>query len=114
MSDATEPCLELALHAEHRATHRGRDVRLATYRVMLDGQEIGRVRRAMLTRERRTPGRRYVDARWQSPGWLYEESGRARGWECASRRDGIEQLLRDHGLSWSQAETLAATVRTAR
>jgi hypothetical protein len=67
------------------------------FRVELDGNVIGRVHYDMLTRERRTPGKRYVNARWQSPGWTYV-SGAAkfgRKFECYSKREGVERIIRD-------------------
>lgn len=43
------------------------------YRVTVDGQHIGWVFGVIVTIERRTPGRRYVNARWESrrPRWLW-------------------------------------------
>jgi len=36
---------------------------------------LGRVFQSMATMERKTPGRMYVDARWESPRWYYEADG---------------------------------------
>jgi hypothetical protein len=111
--------LELVKDAEvKKATHRRKEISLPTYAVVLDDQVIGWVYRAMLTRERRTKGRRYVDARWTSPGWMYRpgQARYGRAWEASSRKDGIERLLREAvpGMFWSEAETLAATVEKIR
>ncbi len=65
------------------------------FRVEIDGRMVGRVKYAMVTRERRTPGKRYVNARWQSPGWLYVDGdGDYRYFECYSRKDGVERIIR--------------------
>lgn len=74
-----------------------------TFTVALDGEIIGTVERAMVTRESRTPGKRYVNARWYSPGWLYRigpvgES--RRGIESSTKREGIERLVSLHTRSW--------------
>lgn len=77
----------------------GRNTRLGqAFEVSWNGNVIGAVERRMLTRERKTPGRRYVNARWESPGWVRQcgtspHSGR--GLECSTKREGIESLLRD-------------------
>jgi len=41
------------------------------WRVERDGEVIGYIRYGMVTHERRTGQRTYVDARWESPGWQY-------------------------------------------
>lgn len=103
--------MELVRTKVETVTYKRRAVRLPSYRLLVDGEVVGTVERAMLTRERRTPGRRYVNARWQSPGWRYRRGiGWARGFECSSRRDGVEQLLRDSGLAGAAAVALAASV----
>ena len=93
-----------------------RDETLSWYEVRLDGTPIGGVARQMITRERRTPGRRYVNARWQSPGWTYSKrSGRyAGGFQCSGRRDGVERLLGDAGVGWSDRDRLAKAAKVAR
>lgn len=102
--------VELVLEESHQVDYRRKKVTLSSYRVLLDGKEIGKVARRMITRERRTPGRRYVDARWESPGWRYGSvsDGRPR-WEVTSRREGVERLLReaDSTLRWGETEALA-------
>lgn len=65
------------------------------YEVRHDGEVIGYVKRSMLTRERRSPGLRYVHARWQSPGWQYGREKHGRMIECSSAKDGAERLVRE-------------------
>ncbi len=108
------------LHSE-KVRHSGRrsreakDITLTTYDVLLDGEPIGQVERAMLTREQRTPGRRYVNARWSSPGWRYRGPSRSwGGFEVLSRREGILQLLHDAGIERREAEMLARSVNIVR
>lgn len=78
---------------------KGRDTRIGqAFEVSWNGSVIGTVERRMLTRERKTPGRRYVNARWESPGWVRHHgtsSWSGRGLECSTKREGIESLLRD-------------------
>lgn len=87
------------------------DVRLSKFEVLLDGLPIGIVERVMLTRERRTPGRRYVNARWQSPGWRYRPGATPYGWggrEVPSRREGVERLLIEvAGLGFNESYALS-------
>lgn len=67
-----------------------------------DGEFIGTVRYAMLTRERRSGNRTYVDARWSSPGWEYNSPTRTGErsfggyFEGYSKGGSIERLIRDH------------------
>ena len=110
--------IELVMKESNTIEHRGirfsekKNVRLATFDVVLDGEVIGQVARRMLTRERRTPGRRYVDARWTSPGWVYIEKGQWRSREVGSRREGVEHLLRYVAkLPWPDAEDLSRTAK---
>lgn len=75
--------------------HRGKDVRVGqTFEVSWGGKVIGSVERRMVTRERKTPGRRYVDARWESPGWVRRRGTGGRALECYTKTEGIEALLR--------------------
>lgn len=116
----TTHTLELRLVKTGTATYKRETISLPEYEVVLNGTAIGRVYRAMLTRERRTPGRTYVNARWYSPGWRYNSSDQrhwgSRGFEATSRRDGIERLVREASptLTWSEVEALAATAKVAR
>jgi hypothetical protein len=65
-----------------------------TYRVEVDGVVIGYVYRQQFTRERRTPGRRYVNRRWQSPGWTFTvREGEFGRWEVSNRAEGVRRLL---------------------
>lgn len=67
-----------------------------------DGEFIGTMRYAMLTRERRSGNRTYVDARWSSPGWEYNAPTRTGDrsfgnyFEGYSKGGAIERLIRDH------------------
>lgn len=74
---------------------RGKDVRIGqVFEVSWAGEVIGTVERRMVTRERKTPGKRYVDARWESPGWVRRRSAGDRSLECYTKSAGIEDLLR--------------------
>lgn len=76
-------------------TRKGRNSRVGqAFEVSWSGRVIGTVERRMLTRERKTAGRRYVNARWQSPGWV-RLHGLGRALECLTKNEGIERLLRD-------------------
>jgi len=63
---------------EHRG-RRSREKRTITvdrqWYVYLDGELIGQIEYAMLTRETGPAARRYVSARWYSPGWRYRVAG---------------------------------------
>ena len=75
-------------------SHRGKDVRTGqVFEVSWSGKVIGTVERRMVTRERKTPGRTYVNARWQSPGWVRRHGAGDRPLECYTKRGGIEDLL---------------------
>lgn len=60
-----------------------------------DGSIIGTVAQEMATFERRTPGRRYVNARWQSPRWFYYVAGQV--WRSrmayTTRKDAVGALV---------------------
>lgn len=78
--------------------HKGKPVRVGqTFQVSWNGTVLGFVERRMVTRERKSPGNRYVNARWQSPGWVrvYGEYRHGRSLECSSKRQGVEMLLRE-------------------
>jgi hypothetical protein len=65
------------------------------------GLYLGRIARRMITRETRSGQRVYVNARWQSPGWVYAAGGdepsiatpHFRGLEAESRRDAVDRIL---------------------
>lgn len=67
-----------------------------------DGTFIGTIRYAMITRERRTGQRTYVDARWQSPGWTYRtpaadgSRNSFNGFEGYTKGESVEKLINDH------------------
>jgi hypothetical protein len=123
----TEPTSE-AVTAEHTlelrkttggtATYKGKEIALPAWDVVLDGEVIGTVRKAMITRERRVPGRRIASARWTSPGWRYQRAGdTGRAIECPTRTDGVERLIRlaiPVHLGWREAQVLADSVRAVR
>ena len=68
------------------------------YELSYEGEVIGYAQRRLVTREQRTPGRRYVNRRWESPAWLAcDGPGRyERGFEKSSRKDVAYSLLFDH------------------
>lgn len=41
------------------------------WHVIFEGEVIGGIRYVMMTHEQRTPGRMYVNKRWESPGWSF-------------------------------------------
>lgn len=60
---------------EIRGKHEIRKQRIGqVYAVMLDETLLGYVHRRMVTRETRSKGKRYVNSRWESPGWLRSDS----------------------------------------
>lgn len=73
--------------------------------VLYDGEVIGAILYSLHTREQRTPGRTYVNRRWQSPGWSMvkgekaknatEHSTMFRG-EAYTKKDAIERIVNDH------------------
>jgi hypothetical protein len=66
-----------------RNSGRQRTVRIdRQWEVTLDGEVLGYIRYDMLTRETRTAGKRYVNSRWQSPGWTYSSDRLGRGFEA--------------------------------
>ena len=65
-----------------------------TWRVDLAGECIGFLHYRMITRERRTGQRVYVDARWESPGWMVSRTEHERGVEQYSRKDAVAFLVR--------------------
>lgn len=80
-------------------TVKGRERRVGqVYEITLDGERIGYAHYRLVTRERRTPGKRYVNARWYSPAWLasQEEGYAPPHREQSSRKAVIESLLWDH------------------
>lgn len=68
------------------------------YTVLLpDGTEAGRVETYMATMEQRSPGKRYVNRRWQSERWCARRAGTYRWWWHAWETPGkaAEYLIRD-------------------
>lgn len=75
-----------------------RTVKLKSYDVIgPDGVQIGIVAQEMMTFERRTAGRMYVNSRWESPRWFaYQGDSRLgrRGRDYETRKAAIEALLK--------------------
>lgn len=62
--------------------------------VLLDGEKIGTIEYTMITREQRTPGKRYVNKRWRSPGWRTHRAGEgAYRHESDTKARGIQRLV---------------------
>ena len=73
------------------------------WQVLYNGEVIGGIRHDMMTRERRIPGRMYVESRWESPGWQRTAKDPAEHWnafhralESSSRKSAIESIVWDH------------------
>ncbi|WNM68257.1 hypothetical protein SEA_JDAWG_49 [Microbacterium phage JDawG] len=103
-----EPMAEVKLvqtHAGREVEYSGRrsyDKKMITvgkaWDVLLGDEVIGTIEYRMFTREDRTPGRMYVNSRWESPGWGYTEGARHTGrqWEARSKKDALERIVRAH------------------
>jgi len=61
--------------------------------VEVDGVLVGHIRYHMVTHERRSKGKMYVDSRWQSPGWGWREVGGRYWFHPHSKKDAIRSLL---------------------
>lgn len=71
--------------------------KLNAYDIIHDDVVIGTVRERLVTMENQTPGRMYVNYRWQSPRWFAERLGqnpRYRG-GSETRKLEVEGFLRD-------------------
>lgn len=71
--------------------------KLNAYDIVLDGVVIGTVRERLVTMESRSPGRMYVNYRWNSVRWFAERLGqnaRFRG-GSETRKMEVEGFLRD-------------------
>lgn len=86
----------------HKVEYRGKNsfgLRKATidreWEVRTDeGDVMGTLIYRMMTRERKTQGKMYVDARWQSPGWSVRfGSNFGRSIEVYSKSHGIEYIV---------------------
>lgn len=91
----------------HQVTHVGRHSRTQrrvridrTWHVYHAGVLIGRVAYVMRTRETRSRGRTYVNSRWQSPAWIWDDGGddrypdpHFRGLEAYSKTDAIARVV---------------------
>ena len=69
--------------------------------VKCDGTVVGRIWYAMRTHEQRSPGKMYVNSRWQSPGWVFStdpaSTRYSRHREAHSKKYAIEQILLEAG-----------------
>jgi hypothetical protein len=61
--------------------------------VSVDGEFLGTLRYSLVSRERRSEGKRYVNARWDAPAWTYLYPGEFRGIEAFSKADAIDRLV---------------------
>lgn len=97
MSDPIiEGCRLVLLDGGFTSSYRGKPFTARTWAVLHGDDEriIGYIAHDLLTRERRTPGRCYVNARWQSPGWTYRTSRNSYAFETSSRVEAVRALLR--------------------
>lgn len=97
--------------------NRATDRTLSTYEVHdQDGNLIGKVAQAVVTRESRTPGRRYVNARWNSVAWKYQTGTdyMPSRTEQTTRKDALVSLLESHGLNWQDARDAAEAATVAK
>ncbi|AXQ68813.1 hypothetical protein HOU00_gp312 [Caulobacter phage CcrPW] len=81
--------------------------RLNAYDIIHDGVVIGTVRERLVTFENRSPGKMYVNYRWQNPRWFAERLGqnpRYRG-GSETRKMEVEGFLRD----WTHEQKEAAS-----
>jgi len=63
-----------------------------------DGQHLGIIAEEMMTFEQRTPGRMYVNSRWESPRWFCfvgQDRWQRRGVDYITRKWALESLLND-------------------
>jgi hypothetical protein len=72
------------------------------YEVRRGDEVLGYIEYKMATREQRTPGKMYVNRRWQSPAWFDRANdGSANYWrsyESTSKTQAIRNILRAHGI----------------
>lgn len=84
---------------EHRGRYSKRTVQInRRWIVQADGETIGFIRYTLITHERRTPGKMYVNSRWQSPGWQWlpgTDPLRARWFTGDTKKYCIEHLVRE-------------------
>jgi hypothetical protein len=70
---------------------------LKEYEIVVDGVVVATVCQRMETFEQRTPGRMYVNRRWETPRWFVDVPGertRYRGGD-ETRKYAVERYLRD-------------------
>lgn len=105
MGEAAVERLSIILRDEGRTVRHGRrggrETKLKSYDVFAFGGHVGIVALEMATLERSTPGRTYVDARWQSPRWFFYvglNRGR-RSIECTTRKEAVNRLIKAANLA---------------
>lgn len=68
------------------------------WEVRFNGEAIGIIVYEMVTHEQRTPGRRYVNSRWQVPAYRYSREVKRYGRksEAHSRAWAVSSIIDDH------------------
>lgn len=84
----------------YRGRRRGtpRNIRVDRVWEVRDGERVvGSITYDLITREQRTPGKMYVNSRWQSPGWRWNMGPRKWGYrsEAYSQTHAIENIIRE-------------------
>lgn len=60
--------------------------------VLIDAVPIAVIAYEIVSHERRIPGRRWVESRWQAPAWFVMHDGR-RGREHPTRLEAVEEVV---------------------
>ena len=96
-----EPVVEIVeVKPGRKVSRRSRTGRVTTvmidrmWRVDVDGEPVGFVYYEMVTHERRTDGRRYVNDRWDSPGWTHTSMDSTSRFHAATKKEAIATLVR--------------------
>lgn len=97
-----EPVVEIVeVKPGRKVSRRSRTGRVSTvmidrmWRVDVDGKPVGFVYYEMVTHERRTEGRRYVNDRWDSPGWTHRtEEFSGPKFHAATKTEAVATLVR--------------------
>lgn len=112
----TQPIVTLSLTQTSVVKVAGKDRTLHRYDVLVDGEVVGSVARETVTRERRTPGRRYVNARWTALGWFYYTTdSHRRSPERSSRADAVTQVLAHAwGKPWYECREAAKAAKVVK
>lgn len=82
------------------------EIRMKRYHVLLDGVVIGEVYQDRTTFERKTPGRVYVNARWENVRWHARRSpvGRSYYTYYETRLDAVLSLVGAHERALQEAK----------